>query len=152
MLRSGVRASAIACIVLLALAGAAAAIASDPPRILSPADGATVKARHVVLVVHDPGLRGTAAPVYLVVAHTRRVDRHGHLTFRAATCGARCDEEAMSRWPGHPGEWIFQAVYKFRGYWAVTPGTYYWQVYHYVPRCSPMCVQYSRIRSLRVVR
>ena len=138
--------------VALAIAGAALASNSTPPRIVAPARGAAQKSGKVALVVDDPGLTGRlATPIFLIVSNKRALDRRGHLT-ASKHCRSRCDYEEMNRWRGHPGLWIYRAPYNYPGYWGVTPGTYYWQVYHYVPSCQPSCVEYSQINSFHVVR
>jgi hypothetical protein len=135
---------------LLAVAGVALASNSTPPRLTSPGNGAAVHAGKVALVVTDPGLSGgLATPIFLTVSTRRSLDKHGHLVTPKG-CSSRCDFQEMSRWKGHPGKWIYRAKYSFPNYWGVTDGTYYWQVHHFVPGCSPSCIEYSGIRKFRV--
>jgi hypothetical protein len=138
-------------VAALTVTGVALASNSTPPTPISPANGGTAKARQVALVVSDPGLAGkVATPIFLVVSHRRTIDTRGHLT-PPRHCIARCDFAEMTRWKGHPGMWIYRAPYHYRGYWGVTPGTYFWQVYHFVPGCHPACMEYGAIRRFRVV-
>jgi hypothetical protein len=47
--------------------------------------------------------------------------------------------------------WIYSSHYNFPGYWAVTPGKYYWQAQHVAPLChAPHCTVFSDVRSFRV--
>lgn len=139
-------------LVTLAEVGVAMASNSTPPILVSPKPEGKQKPGHVALIVSDPGLTGQlATPIFLTVSNRRSLDRRGHLT-ASRHCRSRCDFAEMSRWAGHPGSWIYRSAYKVPGYWGVTPGVYYWQVYHFVPSCLPSCVEYSAIRSFRVVR
>lgn len=148
-LRLAILTTAVTC--MLALAGVALASNSTPPKLSSPANGGTLTSGKVALVVSDPGLTGNlATPIFLIVSDRRSLDRRGHLTV-SKHCGSRCDFQEMKRWKGHPGKWIYRAPYSFPGYWGVTPGTYFWQVYHYVPSCRPACAEYSAIRKFRVL-
>jgi hypothetical protein len=153
MLRTRLRLAVVASAAVGALALASVALASNstPPKLASPGNGGKLKSGHVVLVVYSPGLTGNlATPVFLTVSNRRSVDKYGHLTV-PNHCSSRCDFQEMSRWKGHPGKWIYKASYNFPGYWGVTPGTYYWQVHHFVPSCKPACEEFSGIRKFRVV-
>jgi hypothetical protein len=153
MLRRRLRLAAMAITVVsaLALAGVAVASNSTPPKLSSPGNGDIVHAGRVALVVFSPGLSGSlATPVFLTVSNRHSVDSHGHLIV-PKHCPDKCDFQEMSRWKGHPGKWIYRASYKFPSYWGVTPGTYYWQARHFVPGCSPVCIEYSGVRHFRVV-
>jgi hypothetical protein len=152
MHQTRLRLAIVATAIGLMLAGAGVALASNstPPRLSSPANGGTQKSGRVTLVAFDPGLTGNlATPIFLIVSDRRSLDRRGHLTV-SRHCGSRCDFQEMKRWKGHPGYWIYRAPYRFPGYWGVTPGRYFWQVYHFVPGCRPSCVEYSAIRRFRV--
>src|SRR5947209_13585438 len=124
-----------AAVAMLVPAGVALASNSTPPKPLSPANGGTQRSGKVALVVSDPGLSGPlATPIFLAVSDKRSLDRHGHLT-TSKHCNSRCDFQEMVRWKGHPGMWTYRAPYNSPGYWGLTPGTYFWQVYHFVPSC-----------------
>jgi hypothetical protein len=149
---SRLRLAVVGVIVVFALAVASVGLASNstPPKLVSPGNGGTQHAGQVALVVYDPGLTGNlATPIFLTVSTRRLLDNHGHLRVPKG-CSWRCDFEEMSRWKGHPGKWIYRAKYSFPKYWGVTDGTYYWQVHHFVPGCSPTCIEYSGIRKFRV--
>ena len=64
----------------------------------------------------------------------------------------QCDFVALKPRKGHPGEWIYTTPFNFPGYWAVTPGKYYWQAEHVAPLCKAKgCEVVSKIRTFTVV-
>jgi len=135
----------------LVMAGSAAASNSTSPQLASPGPGARVPVGNVALVVFDPGLSGKlATPVFVVLSNRRTLSR-GVLA-PPPHCQLKCDFEEMHPWAHHPGDWLFRTTFHRHGFWGVTPGTYYWQAYHFVPDCRPSCIEYSPIQRFQVVR
>jgi hypothetical protein len=124
--KAGVRAGALAATLAIVLAMAAAAIAAGgvAPRLLSP-NHRHVAPGHIRLVVAVP-LKAAKHGVFVTIASKRRLDRFGHLK----TCGInRCDFVGPTHWKGN--DYRFVAPFDYPGYWAVTPGKYYWQAHYY---------------------
>ena len=127
------RTAALGAVVLvcsLAFAGVAGAALPGAPTLVSPKQGRHVTPGHITLVVND-----TAVPsgfnVFVQISKHRKLDSSGNL----ASCNAvrrGCDFLSMKKWKGHPGKWIFKTDpnESFGGWWATTPGTYYWQADH----------------------
>ncbi|MFZ0041901.1 MAG: hypothetical protein WAK93_11380 [Solirubrobacteraceae bacterium] len=137
---------AVACV----LAGAAGAIASPTSRpvLKSPGNGKRVHAGHVKLKVFDPGVPKDVSPVYVTISNKRSLDRFGHLKVHSH-CASKCDFVALRR--GGGGTWTYKAPFNFPGYWAVTPGKYYWQASHTAPLCQAKgCEIVSKIHTFRV--
>jgi hypothetical protein len=121
----------VAAAATCAFASAAVAMgAPGAPAIVSPKPGAQVTAGNIRLVVRD-----TTEPkgfdVFVQISRQRKLNRFGHL----AACnnlGKGCDFLILSRWKGHSGEWTysFSSPVGFPGFWATTPGRYYWQALH----------------------
>jgi hypothetical protein len=124
--KAGVRAGVLAAALALALvvAGVATAAGGMAPQLLSPnhkhvAPGAI---RLVVKVPLKPAKHG----VFVAIATSRKLDRYGHLK----VCGSsRCDFVGPKHWKG--SDYSYVAQFNFPGYWAVTPGRYYWQAHYY---------------------
>jgi hypothetical protein len=147
--RSSIFAIAVVCL----LGGAVTALASplSAPILRSPGLGKSVHAGKITLVVKDPGVPNNVSPVYVTISSKRKLDKYGHLIINVAKCN-RCDFTSMHHWKGHPGLWIVTSKFSFAGYWAVTPGKYYWQAQHVAPLCqAPGCEVVSAIHSFRVV-
>lgn len=138
----GVRAGALAlaCAVLVGFSGAAAAAGSLAPALLSP-NRKSVNPGHIRLVVALP-VKPFKRGVFIALTPRKTRDKHGHL--RECFSTTRCDFVSPRQWRGH--RYSYVARFKFPGYWAVTPGRYYWQA-HYYTRTS---VYYSRIGSFVV--
>ena len=83
----------------------------------------------LTLTVEDPGVPASVGPVYATISPKRTLDKNGYLK-TARGCSGRCDFVKLHHWKGHPGMWIYKSTYNFPGYWAVTPGRYYWQANH----------------------
>lgn len=128
--RNAIALAAVALVCSLALAGGALAALPGAPSLVSPKHGARVTPGHITMIVHD-----TAVPsgfnVFVQITKHRKLNKYGHL----ASCTAvkkGCDFLSMKKRKGHPGQWIFKTDPNetFPGWWATTPGTYYWQAQH----------------------
>lgn len=138
-LRAGVIAAALT--LMLAVAAAAIAAGSAAPQLLSP-NHQHVSPGHIRLVTNIP-LRPNRHGVFLAISPTHKLDKQGHLK----VCGGRrCDFVGPTHWKGH--KYSYVAKYSFPGYWAVTPGKYYWQVHYYT--VGDTAVYYSGIGSFVV--
>jgi hypothetical protein len=153
--RRGRRLSALLAVVLVGiLAASAVALASgfSSPILKSPGKNARVHAGKITLVVKDPGVPNDVRPVYVEISPKRKLDKNGRL-FRCLNVSHGCEFVALRPWRGHPGMWKFTTGVSFQGYWAVTPGKYYWQANHVAPLCHAKgCEVVSRIGTFRVVR
>jgi hypothetical protein len=138
--KAGIRAAALAALLTLVLAGVAIAAGSTPT--LGSPNGKSVSPGAIKLVVNIP-LRPHKKGVFIAISPTRKV-KGGHLT---AKCNVNqgCDFVAPTRVKGH--KWAYVAKFNFPGYWAVTPGKYYWQVHYYQPNFA---VHFSKIGSFTV--
>ena len=116
-------AAATALVILLAIAGTAIAAGGVTPKLLSP-NHARVAPGHLRLVVGIP-LQPNRQGVFVAVSPVKKLDLHGHLT---STC-KRCDFVGPTHWKGD--KYSYLAKFDFPGYWAVTPGKYYWQAHYY---------------------
>jgi hypothetical protein len=114
----------------LAFAGVAAAALPGAPRLVSPKHGAHLTPGHITLVVHDTAvIKGFS--VFVQISKHHKLNKFGNL----AACNAvskGCDFLSLKPRKGHPGEWIYRTDpnVSFPGWWATTPGTYYWQADH----------------------
>lgn len=114
----------------IAFAGVAVAALPGAPTLVSPKKGGHVSPGHITLVVHDTAVLPHFT-VFVQISHHRKLNQFGHL----APCNAvrkGCDFLSMKPWKGHPGDWIYKTDpnESFGGWWATTPGTYYWQADH----------------------
>ncbi len=154
MLRMRTRAlriGALALVLVFAFGAVALASNSTPPALKGPKNGAHVHAGVVTFKVYDPGLTGDMAQVYITVSPKRHLDKYGFLT-PARGCKSKCDFVQMRRWAHHKGWWIYKSPFNFPGYWAVTPGKYYWQANHVAPLCQAKgCELVSGIHSFTIV-
>jgi hypothetical protein len=124
--KAGVRAGAVAATLATVLALAATAIAAGGvvPTLLSP-NHKHVAPGHIRLVVGVPQ-KAAKAGVFITIANKRKLDNSGHLK----ECGIkRCDFVSPKHWKGN--KYSYVAPFNYPGYWAVTPGKYYWQVHYY---------------------
>jgi hypothetical protein len=144
--------SLVVAIVCL-LAGAAVAVASSfsPPVLRAPRNGQHVHAGRVTLLVYDPGVPADVRPLFVTISSKRTVDKFGHLKIDISRC-KHCDFVSLRPVKRHPGLWSYTAHFNFPGYWAVTPGKYYWQANHVAERCqAPECEVVSEIHTFRIV-
>jgi hypothetical protein len=151
MLRIRRLARVIVIALVCAMATAAVAIAApfSPPVQKAPGNHHAVGAGVVTLIVKDPGVPKDVRPVFVTISPRRTLDKYGHL--KLLKCVGRCDFVAMRPWRGHPGFWIYKSKFNFPGYWAVTPGRYFWQAEHTAPLCQATgCEVVSPIHSFRV--
>jgi hypothetical protein len=123
--KAGFRAGAAAAVlaIVLAAAGVAVAAGGAAPKLLSP-NHQHVAPGHIRLVVEIP-LTPNRQGVFVAISPTRKLDLHGHLT---SVC-KRCDFVGPTHWKGD--KYSDVAKFDFPGYWAVTPGKYYWQAHYY---------------------
>jgi hypothetical protein len=140
-------------VMALGLAGAAVALGSpfSAPVLKSPGKGKRLHAGVITLIVKDPGVPKDVQPVYVTISPKRKLDKYGRLK-QYGGCGSKCDFVALKPWRHHAGEWIYKTPFNFPGYWAVTPGKYYWQAEHVAPLCQAKgCEVASAIHTFRVV-
>jgi hypothetical protein len=153
MLGRRTRGSIVTALILIGvLGGTAVAVASSfsAPILRSPHQGAHVAAGVVTLTVEDPGVPASVGPVYATISPKRTLDKNGYLK-TARGCSGRCDFVKLHHWKGHPGMWIYKSTYNFPGYWAVTPGRYYWQANHVAELCQAKgCEVVSKIHAFFV--
>lgn len=150
--RSGRRILTLTAVAVCALAGAAVALASpfSAPVLVSPHTGGSVAAGTITLIVKDPGVPKSVRPVFVQISRHRKLDKNGFLA-RCLNVSKGCDFIALKPRNGHPGEWIAKSGPGFPGYWATTPGKYYWQANHTAPLCQAKgCEVVSKIHSFRV--
>jgi hypothetical protein len=137
--KAGFRAGVIGVVLTVVLAGVAAA-SSPAPRLLSP-NGKSVNPGAIKVTVDIP-LSPAKHGVFIAIQPNRKT-KHGRLS---GTCNKRCDFVAPKHLKGH--KWAYTAKYNFPGYWAVTPGKYYWQVHYYTK--GDTAVYYSKVGSFTV--
>ena len=130
----------VTAVLALAAAGAVAA-GGLAPSLLSP-NHRQVPAGHIRLVVGIPVTPANHG-VFIAINPKRKLDKLGHLKFCA---GSRCDFVQPKHWKGR--RYSFVAPFTFQGYWAVTPGRYYWQVHYYT--VGDTAVRYSSVGSFVV--
>jgi hypothetical protein len=123
--KAALRAGALAAAVTVVLAVAAVAAAGGvAPSLLSPNHTHTGPGR-IRLVVNVP-LKPNRHGVFIAINNHRSLDRFGHLK----VCGTfRCDFVQPTHWKGTKYSWLNR--FDFPGFWAVTPGRYYWQAHYY---------------------
>ena len=124
--KAGVRAGALAVALAIVLAMAATAVAAGgvAPTLLSP-NHKHIAPGHIRLVVGIP-IKPAKAGVFITIANKRKLDKFGHLK----ECGInRCDFVSATQWKGN--RYSDVAKFNYPGYWAVTPGKYYWQAHYY---------------------
>jgi hypothetical protein len=133
--------------------GVAAAALPGAPVLVSPKHGAHVNPGHITLIVHDTAvIKGFS--VFVQISKQRKVNRFGELNPKCNNVSKGCDFLTMKRRKGHPGQWIYKTDPRvnFPGWWATTPGTYYWQADHV--NCSVAgahsCSVISKIGSFHV--
>lgn len=124
--KTGIRAGAAGAALTLVLVVTAAAVAAGgvAPQLLSP------NHRHVapgrIRLVVDVPLKPAKQGVFVAISPSRKLDKYGHLKECFAN---RCDFVGPKHWKG--SDYSYVAPFNFPGYWAVTPGKYYWQAHYY---------------------
>ncbi len=127
--------------ILLAVAGTAIAAGGAAPKLLSP-NHKHVAPGHIRLVVEVP-LTPNSHGVFVAITPSKKLDKDGHLK---ECFGKRCDFVGPTHWKGD--KYSHVAQFNFPGYWAVTPGKYYWQAHYYT--LGDTAVYYSAIGSFVV--
>ena len=122
VLRAGVVGGAV--VTFLVIAAAAIAAGTVAPTLLSPNHGHVAPGR-IRLVVEVP-LQAARHGVFINIATARKLDKEGHLK---ECFGRSCDFVGPTHWKGN--KYSYVAQFNFPGYWAVTPGKYYWQAHYY---------------------
>jgi hypothetical protein len=143
---------ALAAAVAAALVVAAVAIgaSSDAPKLVKPGVGKNARMGKIRLVVKDTSSDARKfGGVFATINHRRQLNKF-HQLKNCSKVTNGCDFVQLRRWAHHPGLWTYTAKYKFNGYWATTPGRYYWQADHVGE--GPGGHVTSAIRSFRVVR
>jgi hypothetical protein len=156
--RPGRRLSVVFVLALvLAFGVSAAALASglSKPVLKAPGRNGKVHIGSIVFKVFDPGVPKDVSPLDIAIGPNKSdVTRLSLLKGLPKSCKSKCDFVAMKPLKGHPGTWIYKVPksLQFPGFWANTPGRYYWQAEHVAPLCqAPHCEVMSPIRSFRVV-
>jgi hypothetical protein len=133
-------------IVLCGAASAVAAVAT--PALVKPKRSAHVG--KIELVVRDSSSLAKKYGVFVGISRSKKTKPEG---FLAQTGNVKKGESfiKLKPWKGHAGLWIYSPPkYEFPGYWATTPGTYYWQAEH--TDCEVKgCEAVSRIGRFKVV-
>jgi hypothetical protein len=116
--------------LVLALAATLAAATPRGPALGYP-NGRHVAAGRIRLVVNDAAALtpDVAGYVFVTINPRRRLDSHHHLRV-CKTGAAGCDFVKLKQWKRHHAKWTYVGSSKDKGYWATTPGEYYWQAYH----------------------
>lgn len=141
-------------VLAVVLAGAAVALGSalSHPLLKSPGKGKRVHAGVITLIVKDPGVPKPVRQLFVTISNKHSTDRFGHLAQYKGCSVGECDFVKLKARRHHPGEWVYKSQFSFPGYWAVTPGKYYWQAQHVAPLCQTKgCVVVSAIHAFTVV-
>jgi hypothetical protein len=119
-----VAALGVALIALFAVGASAVAAGSDSPSLVKPKG----KARRgkVRLVVRDTSGLARKYHVFVTINRHKQFDKYHHLK-NCNKVQKGCQFIELKKYKGHPGEWTETGHYNFPGYWATTPGKYYWQ-------------------------
>jgi hypothetical protein len=153
MLRMRMRAllvSGLALVGIIASGAMALASNSTRPTLKAPHKGQAVHAGTIRLVVYEPGL--TDSSLYVAIRRQRKLDRNGYLAHNPCDVSKGCDFITLQHWHGHRGYWVYTAGVSFPGYWATTPGRYYWQASIVAPSCQAKgCEIASAIHTFKVV-
>jgi hypothetical protein len=146
-LRTG-GAALLTCVLALACSAAAIAAGSGPT-LVKPANHGTVHANKVELVVKDASSLAKQYGVFVSISRSRKTKTGGVLK-ETGNVNKGGSFVKLKKWSGHPGFWIYKpAKYDFAGYWASTPGRYYWQAEH--TDCEIKgCEAVSKIGSFKV--
>jgi hypothetical protein len=132
----------------LAVSGVALGSAFSKPILKKP--GRSVPAGKITFVVQDPGVPKSVRPVYIQISPKRKLDKNGFLA-RCINVDHGCYFTHLHPWKGHPGLWKATVGGSFPGFFASTPGRYYWQADHVAPLCHAKgCEVVSKIKSFRV--
>ncbi len=130
------------------LLGAAPALATIHPQLISPGKGHKVKVRHRPLfVVRDTAKKKSYNDLFLSVAHSKRRNKCGALKDTSNGVFAQ-----MHRRRGTKYTFTYRAkFYDYPKFWLNRPGKYFWQVYRIDSGGKCLEVK-SGTRVIRVVR
>jgi hypothetical protein len=153
MSRKG-RAAVLVCVLAaIAVTSVAVALAADSgftPKLGAP-NGRRVKPGRVHLTAKVADGRS----VFVWVTRKRKL-KHGQLA-ECTNVKKGCLVASMKKWKHHADGWTYTALHaNFHGFWATTPGRYYWQVESFAkaPPCKFVtdgdCSFYSKIGSFTV--
>jgi hypothetical protein len=143
-------ATGVACAI--AFTGVALAALPGAPQLVSPKKNAHLSPGHITLIVHDTHVQ-SGFNVFVQISKHRRVNKFGDLV-KCDNVDKGCDFLSLKKRKGHAGQWIYKSdpSVSFPGWWATTPGTYYWQADHV--DCSVAgahsCAVISKIGSFHV--
>jgi len=133
--------------VIVALSASAIAFAAIAhPTLISPKG--KVAPGHIKLVVKASGA-SRVYPVYVQIEPKRKIGKYGLL--KTCTSSAHgCAFVQLKK--GKHGDWSYKAPTEiFSGWWAQTPGKYYWQAQFVDKLCRfPGCYNRSKIGSFTV--
>jgi hypothetical protein len=115
---------AIALIGLFVVGASAIAAGSASPSLVKP--NGNVRRGKVRLVVKDTSALARKYGVFVTINRHKQFDRYHHLK-NCHNLRGGCQLIQLKKYKGHPGEWTDTGHYNFTGYWASTPGKYYWQ-------------------------
>jgi hypothetical protein len=141
---------ALVAAVIGALAVSGVALASGLSKPILKKPGGSVHKGKITFVVRDPGVPNDVRPVYIQIRPKRKLDKYGFLA-RCIDVDKGCYFTHLQPWRGHPGLWKVTIGDDFAGFFASTPGKYYWQASHVAPLCNAKgCQIVSKIKSFRV--
>jgi hypothetical protein len=119
-----------AAVTVLAISSLAFAAGSNAPVLKAPGAGKKVNPGKIRLVVRDTSADARKyGGVFVAINHHKKFDKYHELASKCAV-DKGCDFVQLKRWAGHPGLWTYTAHFNFPGYWATTPGRYFWQANH----------------------
>jgi hypothetical protein len=151
MRRQKVRIASIVPVAVTVLALAAVAVAAGSLRpALGPPNGKQLHAGMITIKVKDTAPGAQKYGVFVAIGRTHKTDKHGVLK-HGCDVSKGCGFVELKRWRHHPGWWTYTAGFNFPGYWATTPGKYYWQAQHVDCVHFRSCLATSNIGSFRVV-
>lgn len=125
-------------------ASAVALAAGGVPTLIKP--GKRVHRGHIRLVVKDTSALARKYHVFVTINRHKQLDKSHHLA-NCKKVDKGCYFAELKKYKGHPGEWTWVSPFSFPGYWATTPGKYFWQAQH-VSSSGGLVV--SKIKSFRV--
>jgi hypothetical protein len=149
MSRVPIKAAALGLVCALVLGGAAVAAGLRPT--LGKPNHKPVHVGAIVLKLADAAPKARKYGVFITINKMRRLDKHGNLSSSPCHSDSGCTFVQAKPWAHHPGMWVYSPPnYGFPGFWATTPGKYYWQAEH--TDCNmPGCEATSKIGWFQVV-
>jgi hypothetical protein len=144
------RGAVVAASLAAVLSGAGVAVAAGGgPTLVKPANKGSVPANNFKLVVKDTSSLASQYGVFAGISRSKKTKKGGILK---EVNNVKKGESfvKLKKWSGHPGYSIYTPPkYTFSGYWADTPGRYYWQAEHTDCEISS-CEAVSAIGSFKV--